>query len=514
MADLWFSPLTPTILLLAGAVVVAILPGKSYTSLAVSFLVFAVLISRILFRLTVSPLVSPIIFSDWGLGGVLTMRVDGLSLAFLLIPILLLIGLFWARQASDPVIVLGLAGAVAPVFVAANGISFSYALLFFDVIGCMYWLRLQRPNLAITRLFLAIFTMGVLMLAGLRETASLGGPLLAFALWLRVGLFPFVEISYIGTTRLCGGEIMVWLALSTAVGVYVAARFLTVPLPQFVMLLMVLIMLLTAWLAWLDDLKHMRLKLLRMILTQPSLALLIAPISARVSITLGLVYTLGLGTLWLTPQIGRPNFLERHWVWIYAAPILATLSLMGFPATLGWLAAVRIYTDLLLTSQPGLVAAVLLAQGIACSVLYQYWIWLWRGQAEKGPPLRAAIILAVPFLIPGLGGLTFSVVTGLNLSRGNNSVTLISSTAIMMLVIWLLALAFGSGRIIILRWLKITPQVVASLLDLTWLWPGMWQGANQVSHSVLRLKSILEGAHYLGWAFLIGLVGILVVVLS
>ncbi len=514
MDMIWFFPLAPTIVFLVGAFVVAIAPRKNYTSLIISLFILGMLLSRVAFRRIDSFSSPPQILSGWGVGGALTMRVDGLSMAFLFMPVLLLIALFWARQASDHSLLLILAGAASPVFVAANGLSFSYALVFFDVIGCLYWLKFQRPNLALARLFLAVLTTSVLILTGLADTAGLGGTLLAFALWLRVALLPFVEISYLGEEQLSTGKMMIWLALSTAVGVYVAARFLAVPLPLFVMGLTVLMMVLNAWLAWLLDPKNMRPKLLSMILTQPSLALLIAPISDQLSITLGLVYTLGLGTLWLTPQIGRPNFLERHWPWIYAAPILATLSLIGFPATFGWLAADRVYTALLLANQLGVVAAVVLAEGIAFSVFYQYWAWLLHEPAEKGAALHAALILAVPFLIPWVGGVTFSVVTGLDLSQTGGGATIARSTWIIVPLIWLLALGFGHSRRTILGWLKITPQAIKPLLDLTWLWPYAGQGIDQLSRWVLRLRSILEGVHYLGWAFLIGLAGVLVVILS
>ena len=514
MDVVWFFPLAPTIAFWVGAFVVARRPRKNYLSLIISLIVLVMLISRVAFERIDSFSAPPQIFSGWGVGGALTMRVDGLSMAFLLIPVLLLIALFWAQQAADHSRLLILAGAAAPVFVAANGLSFSYALVFFDVVGCLYWLKRRQPDLALARLFLAILTTSVLMLAGLSETAGLGGTLLAFVLWLRASLFPFVELSLLTGEQLPAGETMIWLALSTAVGVYVAARFLATPLPPLIMGLTVSMMMLNAWLAWLADLKDMRLKLLRMILTQPSLALVIAPISDQLSIALGLTYTLGLGALWLTPPIGRPNFLERHWLWVYTAPFLATLSLMAFPATFGWLAADRVYTDLLIDNQQALVAAVLLAEGIAFSVLYHYWVWLLQGQAEKGVALRAALWLAIPFLIPWLGGMTFSVVTGVDLNQVGAERSAARSTWLIAPLIWLLALGFGYGREAILGRLKIAPQALKPLLDLTWLWPYAGQTADQISRLVLRLKSILEGVHYLGWAFLIGLAVFLVVVLS
>jgi hypothetical protein len=326
-------------------------------------------------------------------------------------------------------------------------------------------------------------------------------------------------VSAQSKAELDDSEAMIWLALSTAVGVYVGSRFLTVPLPPLVMGLMVMLMLLNGWLAWLEDPKSIHVKLLRMILLQPSLALLIAPISPRVSITQGIVYTLSIGALWLMPSVGRPNLLERHWSWVYTAPVLATLSLIAFPATFGWISADRVYTDLILRGQQGVVVAVLLAEGISFSALYHYWRELLGGQEERDIPLQAALVLAVPFLVPWVAGLTFSVVTGLDLNSSADSppgplVGGFQSTGIIVLATWVLAVLFGYYRQAILSRMRMRPSMVEPILTLAWLWPYLYRGGDWLSRGILRLKSILEGAYYLGWAFLIGLAGILVVILS
>ncbi|HEY85261.1 MAG TPA: hypothetical protein G4N96_09150, partial [Chloroflexi bacterium] len=360
MKTLWFYPLTPAILFMLGALATTLVPAqagdsdkaakiKSYIGLTVTALVFGNLTSRIIFRLTSSTSDPPIIFSPWGTGDSLSTRMDGMGVAFLFIPVLLIIASFWPRRAQNYALLLALAGAVGVVFVAANGISFSYALLAFDALGALYWLLRKRPDLALSRLFLAIFTTASLMLSGLTSTAHTGGALLSFALWLRIVAFPFVEIGRMGewanlrmgefangreawrmaqirpfaNSPFANSDFMIWLALSTAMGVYVAGRFLTAALPAAMQILTIASILLIAWLAWLGESKDggRQTKLLRMISTQPALALLLAPLSARATITLALGYTLALGTLWLTPRVGRPNFSERHWLWVYAAPI-------------------------------------------------------------------------------------------------------------------------------------------------------------------------------------------------
>lgn len=491
--------------------------ARQYFSLGISGLVFFLLAGRVAMKMTTHSLAPPVVIAPWGTGVGLTVRMDGMSLAFLFIPVLLLIALFWAYQNTDFAVLMGLAGTSALVFIAANGIGFSYALLLFDIVGCIYWLHNKHTNLALARLALSVATTIALMLVGLSPTTLAGGTVLAFALWLRIGVFPFVEISIWSDEKLTTEEAMVWLALSTAVGLYVAARFLVIPVPSFVYVLMSLTLLLNACLAWLGETsaEKIRIKLLQMVLIQPGLALLISPLPARVSITLALGYTMALGALWIMPRVGKPNVFERHWLWIYATPVLATLSLIGFPFTFGWVVHRQIYTDLLLENRQGVLALILLTEGIAFSVLYEYWRKLLAGNDKKEKPLLTALILTVPFLFPGLAGLVFSVITGLELNGAESASAPISAATIFtqLLIVWALAVGFGYGRRWLLDKLGINPRTVESVLRLGWLWPWVWLGANKVSRGVLWFKAILEGGHYLGWAFLLALTGILVVIL-
>ncbi len=467
---------------------------------------------------------------------------DGMGVAFLFIPVLLIIASFWPRRVQNYGLLLALAGAVGVVFVAANGISFSYALLAFDALGALYWLLRKRPNLALSRLFLAIFTTASLMLSGLTSTAQMGGALLSFALWLRIVAFPFVEIGTgewesgrvreWGSKRVTGDkgkmtsdkgpalslskgqmtDVMLWLALSTAMGVYMAGRFLTAALPAAVQILTIASILLIAWLAWLKESKGtgQQIKLLRMISTQPALALLLAPLSAQATITLALGYTLALGTLWLTPRVGRPDFSERHWLWVYAAPILATLSLVGVPYTFGWAAHQEIYARLF-NHQQTLLGALAASEGIAFSVLYSYWKNLLGGKDRKDTALWTALILTIPFLLPGVAGITFSVITGLQF--GGNAFST-GETGMSLGLVWMLAFFFGFGRERLLTWLKISPRTLESPLTLTWLWPLLQRGLGALGFAVLQFKAVFEGGHYLGYAFLVALIGLLMVILS
>jgi hypothetical protein len=65
MDDLWFSPLAPAVMFLAGAFIVRIVPNRFHVGLATTLLVFMVLISRILLRGTYPELSGLTVFSGW-----------------------------------------------------------------------------------------------------------------------------------------------------------------------------------------------------------------------------------------------------------------------------------------------------------------------------------------------------------------------------------------------------------------------------------------------------------------
>ena len=527
MNDVWLFPLAPALLFWAGALATMLTTrllrrGERWTGLATVGAVFALLAVRVALKKTSGFAEPPLVLAPWGTGDGLTIRLDGMGVAFLFVPVLLLAASLWGRQMERPAFWLALAGSAASVFVAANGIGFSYALLLFDVLGGAYWLGLRRPNLALHRLLLAIFTATALMTAGL-GAATTGGALLAFALWLRICLLPFAEISAWGEEGLCRpapsarcGEPMVWLALSTLIGLYAAARLLTVPAPGWVQGLAASLVLLNGGLAWLGGEgageRDRRVRLLRLVLTQPALAFFLTPLPAGTAIALGLGYTLALGALWLTPPLGRPNVFERHWLWIYGAPLLATASLAGVPFTLGWAAHRRVYESLLQQGQTSLLTLLLLAEGLAFSALFAAWRYLLSRPEKTETSLQTALLLTIPFLLPGLAGLVFGVITGLPFEAAGGGVS--AEGAAWPAMVWGLAAVLGLGRRAILRGLQLSPPALARGLSLGWLWPPLQRLAVAFDRGLLRLKAVLEGEHYLGWAFLLTLTGILVVILS
>ncbi|MFQ5576705.1 MAG: hypothetical protein ACE5G8_06925 [Anaerolineae bacterium] len=132
MKQLWFSPLAPALLFLAGAIALLAsrrLAGRgSRTAGTLAFSlsltaaggVFILLASRVAYRLTSSFTDPPLVLAPWGTGEGLTIRLDGVSIAFLFVPVLLLVASVWARQITACGIMLALAGSAAAVFVAAN----------------------------------------------------------------------------------------------------------------------------------------------------------------------------------------------------------------------------------------------------------------------------------------------------------------------------------------------------------------------------------------------------------
>ena len=78
----------------------------------------------------------------------------------------------------------------------------------------------------------------------------------------------------------------------------------------------------------------------------------------------------------------------------------------------------------------------------------------------------------------------------------------------------LLALLLGFGHDAIVRRLSLSPQMIEPILQLDWLWASMANAIDWCAYRLLRFKAILEGAHYLGWAFLLTLAGILVAILQ
>jgi len=288
---------------------------------------------------------------------------------------------------------------------------------------------------------------------------------------------------------------------------------LTAPALPFIQWLTGAVLLLNAILAWLHSpaKEGMRRKLLRLILLQPALALLMTPLSARAAITLALGYSLAVGTLWITPRVGRPSLAERHWLWIYTAPILATLSLAGMPFTFGWVAFQALFQRL--SAGPQLwPAIVILALGIGSSVLYQYWQCLLAGHDKTETTLLTALTLTIPFLLPGVAGIIFNIITGLTLTPASAST--LTGTLTYLLPVWLLAVGLGYTHKTLLHQSDLNVAELEAIFSLEWLWPHLLRIGAGAGRGGLRVKAVFEGTAYLAWAIFITLVSLVMVILQ
>ena len=315
MITVWFHPLTPALIFLAGAFVL-IIPGLPWRSkqgqllvLSISVLAFINVASRISFQQTAGFFDTPVLFVSWLDQLRLTLRLDGLSIAFIFIPVLLLLAISLSDFVPHPAFNLAAAGSLSLLFAAANGLALIHALLLFDGLACLYWWQRGQATILSGRLALAFISVLSLMLAGIDSDSAWRTGMLALVLWLRVGFMPFLELTLVqseDSTPDVG--LMLWIAFSTVVGVYVAARFPLMPFPPLFMLLIALTMLIQAGLSFVSVSHRPKLALLHLVSTQPLLALLLAPISARVSVSMSLTYTLALGVFLAFAHLGQTKF--------------------------------------------------------------------------------------------------------------------------------------------------------------------------------------------------------------
>ncbi len=518
---LTFYPLILAMILLGGAFIIEMYAVRLSQPLIRRFnlgligFALATMISYIIITKIILPVdVMSVILSNWGLETVLAIQVDPSATLFFLIPLLLLTAIFIIEPSINQTTLLAIAGAAILVFASANEFTLAHTVFFFDVIGCLYWLRKTESTLAFWRFFLGVFTAGVLALVGLFDDVVILNNMLAFMLWLRLGLYPLVETTYLSRQETIEADDLAWILISTVVSINLALAVI-VSLPQIVLILTIAVMLLNAWLAWLGQ-TNIRLRLLRMILIQPSMALLVVSISPQVAIIIGLIYPFALSALWFTPLLPHTNpytWKGKGWGIV---PFLASLALLDFPFTLGWVAFHQTYADLLLQNQPMIITIILIAKSLALSVLYHYWLDLLNGKQEPTKMVGVAAVLIIPFLIPGLANVIFTFITGQTINMiPNVDVFAFNGTPYFtVFLVGILAFSFGYGRDLILNQSQIRPELVKPILNLNWFLPHAQASADVGSRLVLRLKAILEGTNYLSWVILIVLVRVFIVFLN
>lgn len=514
MAMDWSYPLAPAVFLLLGAFLMQTvgprLPAllRYYLTLLIPAAMLPILANPN-FRSAADQ--APTVLSGWGQSGALTLRVDGFSLVLLMLVALLLFVLLLAEGPVPGVsgrkagLMFAVAAAGSLIFVAANGLTASYALLLFDTLGAfrVAWLGRRRVDLAVLRLLLSLFSAAALALFGIPAAASFSGGLLAVAWWLRLGLYPYLEAGLAPVED--DSERILWVALSTAVAIYLVARFPAGEgLPAAIYWLVALVMALNGLKGWLTA--ERTTLLVHLALVQASLVLLAGPLAGAAAAALALTVSTGLAALWLTPRLGWPNLAERSWPWLYAAPALATLSLLGMPFTLGWIARSEIYAQAL-DSEHGLVVTLaVLAEGLALAGLWRYWRDLLRPAESNGLASAAGLVAAVPFLAPGVAGVVLEALTKeAAATRFDWPLPVLLAIG----AIWLWAVFLGAGRG---RWLARAPLLlgrVEQALRLDWAVAGLGRGLDYLARFILRVRLMVEGEHYLGWALLVTLTGVI-----
>lgn len=476
-------------------------------------------------------------FSTTASVAALTVRADLLSLPFLLVMFLVLLAITLIgvdiQQVSAPKIlpvrVLGwlLMGVAATVlFVAANGLTVLYAVVAFDVISAAYWISKGQRDVGVGRLFLGVFTGLALVLATLVRPNewAIDQLVLGAVLWLRLGLFPMAEFSVNKSWQ--DDERLAYLALSLGVGLYLVARLVQQPLPTLVLWLVAATMVLGGQSTWLTgkfsrdsatatpaQLREKRVQVVTwMGLTLALLPLLAAPLSLPAATAFVVGLTLSLVALWVTPALGYPKFSEGAWSWPYLPAVMATATLVGVPLSLGWYFRGASYQSMLRVDSIVMLLVVALAEALALSGLVFYWRWLVQSQEHSFRRSAVTILAMVPFLTPGLGPfILFSFINPqqpfFEFELSGNSVTVLVGVVV-------LAVVLGHFRPQLQARLRLSSGPINERLFgghlINWIGTAFFV----ISKSILRVQLVLEGQHYIGWALLAALVGMIIILLS
>ena len=399
--------------------------------------------------------------------------------------------------------------------VSANFASLAYTILAFDLLLVVFWLKHGQYNLAIARLFLGVFSASAIALGvilGSTETASplvlsVGEAFVGGALWLRLALFPFIEIT--GKIDWQDEEDLIYFGLSLLVGLYLMARTMTHVLPESLLWLTTIMMVVSGLLAWLAD--RISLQLSYLIIVEILLLLLVGPLPAGVIVAAGLSLMLSLVALWVTPHLGRPNLAEPAWLWLYLPAATATLTLIGLPFFLSWPVRIAVYEALVSLDNILVVLLALLAEMLAFTVIIGFWKNLWQDENGNRRRLIVDVVVMVPFLLPGLGLFIVERITQLTLPRADSEKIIF--TLIMLFVVMVGALALHSYREKLLLKLNLSTSSLIEFAQLQWFWSQSADWLGRAGKLILRMNVVLEGQHYVGWAIFATIIGALIILL-
>jgi hypothetical protein len=204
------------------------------------------------------------------------------------------------------------------------------------------------------------------------------------------------------------------------------------------------------------------------------------------------------------PASSQPTSLARRWL-AYLPLILATTVLIGMPLTIGWVGRIALLQAMWDTRGPEMLAMAVVTAGASLSVLYRSWQTQIERSSGAQPSLWqtvGALVAATPFLVPWLGWWCVSL--GDPDTSGpmfTDSYSIGAWVGLAGTLLWAVFLGYsrnwlpvlgGTFRARALHWLR-----------LDWLLRRAETLARVLSGSLLRVRSVVEGEHYLAWAVLL-----------
>jgi len=392
-----------------------------------------------------------------------------------------------------------LTATAAGVVLAGSYRSLAFALFIFDGTAAMLALAHRRPGPAVGRLLLGVLssTLLIAQVQGLDRLSAtppeLGGPF-SLTLWLRLGLYPLLEAEMPGDSS--PPLRLGWTVVNLAVGLYLTATGVS----AWIGWLAGATTLLHSALAWLEPSRERALAHLGYALSGGILWMSSAAGKGPAGVAASTATLVAVVALELTsPRLGRPAWSHPERLWNYLPPLLATVSLIGVPFTLGWEGRGALYRTTWEAGVPGAVALSLVAEGMALSVLYRYWRRLLKVTPAKETSLwrpLGAVLVCLPFLIPLWGPRLLSPPASAPLEASPGAALgLVGS------LLWALFLGYGRRRL--LRALPFSRQALMGALRLGWLLRALGRALDTIALTLLRIRAVIEGEHYLAWAVLL-----------
>ncbi len=532
------TPLAPAYVLLLGAALILIvgpvLTPRRRHELAVAISALALLSLFFVGSGYTTEAQSVRVSIEWLDQPALALRVSSFE-SYLWILMLSLLAISLAEQKAigrlsplDQAMLFALTAVACGVVLAGNLLTLAFALLLFDALAAIFALSTGHPRRAVGRLLLGVLSCAAAM-ALAQGTDYLAahprdlGAIFALTVWLRVGLYPLAESG--ASDDWPSPMRLGWTVVNLTVGLYL--------IPAGAALWLVWLAgattLLHGALAWLEPsqeraLMHLGYGLAGGILTMAVVVGAGGVVAASMGTLAALV------ALELTPsRPGRTEWNHPQHLWALVPPLLATATLVGVPLTLGWAGRGALYQATWEADALGVLALGVVAGGAALSVLYRYWEGKLNrsdsshvgeevhatsapadasapepdgdpGHEDSHWPLLGATLACIPFLIPVLGP---RLVTGIPTPIVAGSSMLIALLGLVGSLLW--ALFLGHGRHRLLDSLPVSRHGLASALRLGWLLRSLGRGLDTLGRVILRVRTVIEGEHYLAWAILLAL---------